>query len=355
MKTGLFLQLSELALPVRRGPARRRSNCSWDDPERPLASSSRPGLERSYPSWREPLPPPPPPPADPRPPPPLLPALPPAPASSSAPAGPRTPLPRGEEGARTLPKEPGKSQNTKGRLGAERPRGRRCGRPATALPARVRPSPRSPPLPSRVSALGSGTGRLSLGRAVTSPGHRLRSCLLPEVSLRTAGHAHTRTHAPRDRSIPRTRTAFRPARSSTHMDAVLQHPQPCAQWPHVCIGNASLTHTLERLTQPSLTHARTRPLQPTGRSPFWLHDDTHQPHPKSPLCRAHAVPAHRTPNLQTHSALRPALRISVYRPPPITHSVAHTQSLPSGSPVPLSPRVRKGFPRPRLTAVLCSL
>ena len=51
-----------------------------------------------------------------------------------------------------------------------------------------------------LGVLGSGTGRLSLGRAVTSPGHRLRR-RLPEVSLRTAGHArrahaHTRTARP---------------------------------------------------------------------------------------------------------------------------------------------------------------
>lgn len=163
--------------------------------------------------------------------------------------------------------------------------------PLLAGPAWALLSPRPPPqLPLRVSALGSGTGRLSLGRAVTSPGHRPRR-RLPEVSLRTAGRArraraHThalrarclRAHSPRPapRAHPLTRTppssaldrAWRPPATRMATETLLSH-----------------THSLESFPRPSRPHTSAAPAA-HRLQPLWAHLDTHQPRlsctPRSP-------------------------------------------------------------------------
>lgn len=111
-------------------------------------------------------------------------------------------------------------------------------------PTRVPPSQRSPPpLPPLVSALCSSTGRLSLGRAVTSPGHRLRR-LLPEVSLRTEGHAHrVHAHSRTARLVPPAHTLGVPLRAL--LDSHGRSPRtpsivPGAPRSHVCGEIASL-------------------------------------------------------------------------------------------------------------------
>lgn len=191
-----------------------------------------------------------------------------------------------------------------------------------AGPAWALLSPRPPPqLPLRVSALGSGTGRLSLGRAVTSPGHRPRR-RLPEVSLRTAGHArrahaHTRTARP---VPPRTLAASLPARSSAHTDATLERPRQClAPSSHTYgHGNASLSHTLPRILPATLSHSHERGSRsPSTAAP--LGAPCHPP--ATPLLHAAAPHGHT-------SALRPSpqARISCALSPQRTPGSARTPS-----------------------------
>lgn len=187
----------------------------------------------------------PPPPAAPRPPPPPL-AAPPVPASFLAPAGPARRCPGRRRACGPPRREPGKSTSAAGPLGAERPRGQRWGRPGR--PGATVPAPAAAVASARIRAR-LGHRAIILGRAVTSPGHRLRR-RLPEVSLRTAGHArrahaHTRTARP----VPPAHThASRPARSSAHTDAALERPRPCpAPCGHTSAhGNASPPPALQR-------------------------------------------------------------------------------------------------------------
>lgn len=338
-ENSLLLQPGELALPQRRGPARRLSSCCREEkawvtrrgrwparPGRAPSAVTRPGASRRrrrlllpgrrrLRSQRRPR-------LRPRPPP---------PRRSQA----RVPLPQAEPG------EPDKSPSAR-RVGA-------AGawlRLAWPGPARVRLSPRSPPPPPRVSALGSGTGRLSLGRAVTSPGHRLRR-RLPEVSLRTAGHAR-RAHTHRaPGASPRTRAASRPASFSARRDAAFEHPR-------LCPAPRGLAYARE--TPPSRTHSN-RPhgppapwpklaLQPPSRCPSGrvLTPTGHtRHHPAAPRTRR---PCTEPVRPQAHSTFRPTLRVRVSRAhPPHTPKLAPSRSA-AASPAPLSPGVRNGPCRP---------
>lgn len=251
----------------------------WPGPPRPAPSAvTRPGREL-------------PPPAAPRPPPPPLPA-PPVPASSSAPAGPARRCPgrrracgRHEE-SRASPRTPRARWEPSVRgvsaVGAQLLLGQ-------AGPGATVPAPAAAAVASARIRARLGHRAIILGRAVTSPGHRLRR-RLPEVSLRTAGHArrahaHTRTARP----VPPAHTHRVPPR------ALLRSPGrrprapstvPGALRPHVCPRRRlPLPPALERsscsptaaappgtrgqpASQASLAHTRTAPADTPPPSGF---------------------------------------------------------------------------------------
>lgn len=231
-----LFQPSQLVLPARWGRAEgaRAVGGETGNPERPLARPARPASSAVTGPGRE-LPPP----AAPRPPPPPLPA-PPVPASSSAPVGPTQRCPgrrraceRREE-SRTSPRAPRARREPRVRgvsaVGAPLLLGQ-------AAPDATVPAPAAAAVASARIRARLGHRAIILGRAVTSPGHRLRR-RLPEVSLRTAGHArrahaHTRTARPvppahTHRVLPRAllRSPGRRPRAPSTVPGALR--------PHVC-------------------------------------------------------------------------------------------------------------------------
>lgn len=239
------------------------------------------------------------------------PALSPAPASASslAPAG---PVRHGPGWRRAQGHRQGSRANSRGPAGS----------PASARsalresdshspgPARVQPSPRSPlpPLPPLVSALGSGTGRLSLGRAVTSPGHRLRR-LLSEVSLRTEGHApRVHAHSRTARPVPPAHTLGVPLGALLDSWTQPSNTFDCARRPAVTrMRRNRLSYTLEPLILSCrTTHAKA---SPAAHRPQLF--DTHQPHPAVQrthyACLTPAAGPSRITNLSTQWLQRPSL------------------------------------------------
>ncbi|XP_023106778.2 vegetative cell wall protein gp1-like [Felis catus] len=221
----------------------------------------------------------PPPPAAPRPPPPPL-AAPPVPASFLAPAGPARRCPGRRRACGPPRREPGKSTSAAGPLGAERPRGRRWGRPGR--PGATVPAPAAAVASARIRARLRHRA-IILGRAVTSPGHRLRR-RLPEVSLRTAGHArrahaHTRTarpvppaHTPRvpPRALLRSH-GRRPRAPSTVPGTLRPHVCPRKRLPPARTPTLLPQPTSRSASGRAPTPARARPSRPTPWPTPWPH------------------------------------------------------------------------------------
>lgn len=269
METSLFLQP---------GAVERRPGCRCREGRgtrrRRSPGSSSPGPERSYPSRAGAV----------------AAACRSSAAAASAPSaarsrrllgarGSRTPMPGVEEGARTRREEPGESPSAAGSALRARILLARAGRDPT-VPAPAAAAAASARIRARL-----GHRAIILGRAVTSPRHRLRR-RLPEVSLRTAGHArrahaHTRTARPVPPAHDR-RVSPRALRRSLRRRPRAPPTVPSTLRPHTC-PRKRLSHTLDA---------------PAARRPrrLWAQSDSQQP----PLA-AHSLaasagpPPHRAP------------------------------------------------------------